>query len=450
MPFHVRKDVDKKLKELQDLDIFEDVEGPMPWVSPLVAVPKSNGDVRVCVYMRRANEAVIRERHPIPTLEETLAALNGAAVFSKLDLRWRYHQVELHPELKVLTTFSTHNGLKRYKRLIFGLSSAPEMYQYDIQQTLQGIPGARNISDDIIVFGTDQTSHDKNLELTLSHLENKGLTLNQEKCIFSVPELVFFGFNISANGLAPDEKKVEAVKNARPPQNAAKVRSFLGLVNYCARFIPNFATLAEPLRKLTRSDTEWGWGEIQHDAFDQLREALTSDCVVVHYDQTADTELKVDASPVGLGATLLQPSKGTVRPVAYASHTLTDVEQRYSQTEKEALAVVWACERFHIYLYGKPFTLYTDHKPLEIIYSPKSKPPPWIERWALRLQPYQFNIVHMAGKTNPADVLSRLPLDNQPFRERNITEEYINYVTMNAVPKALTLEEIACNKWNAV
>ena len=151
----------------------------------------------------------------------------------------------------------------------------------------------------------------------------------------------------------------------------------------------------------------------------------------------------MDASPVGLGAILLECSNGTVRPVAYASRTLTDVKRRYSQTEKEALAVVWACERFHIYLYGKPFTLYTDHKPLEIIYSPKSKPPPWIERWALCLQRYQFNIVHMVGKTNPTDVLSRLPLENQPFRERNIAEEYINYVTINAVPKTLTLEEIA-------
>ena len=152
VPFHVRKDVEKKLQELQDLDLIEDVEGPTPWVSPLVAVPKSNGDVRVCVNMCSANKAVIRERYPIPTLEETLAALNGAAVFSKLDLRWGYHQVELHPESRALTTFSTHKGLKGYKCLIFGLSSEPEMYQYVIQQTLQGIPGARNISDDIIVL----------------------------------------------------------------------------------------------------------------------------------------------------------------------------------------------------------------------------------------------------------------------------------------------------------
>ena len=171
---------------------------------------------------------------------------------------------------------------------------------------------------------------------------------------------------------------------------------------------------------------------------------FSPDCVVAHYDQSADTELKVDASLVGLGAILLQRTKGAVRPVAYTSRTLTDVERRYSQNEKEALAVVWACECFHIYLYGKPFTLFTDHKPLEIIYNPKSKPPSRIERWALRLQPYQFTIVHMAGKTNSANVLSRLPLDNQPFQERDLASvmSYINYVASNAVPKALSLEQI--------
>ena len=140
------------------------------------------------------------------------------------------------------------------------------MYQYVIQRTLQGIPGVRNISDDIIVFGSDQDSHDRSLEFTLSRLENTGLTLNREKCVFSVPELVFFGFKISA-----DDKKIDAVRNARLPQNAAEVRSFLGLVNYCTRFIPNFATLAEPLQKLTRSDAEWAWGDAQQDAFHCLK-----------------------------------------------------------------------------------------------------------------------------------------------------------------------------------
>ncbi|KAK3731996.1 hypothetical protein QZH41_005497 [Actinostola sp. cb2023] len=411
VPFHVREAVDKKLQELEDLDIIESVIGPTPWVSPLVAVPKSNGEVRVCVDMRRVNEAVIRERHPIPTLEETLQSLNGAAVFSKLDLRWGYHQVELHPESRALTTFSTHNGLKRYKRLIFGLSSAPETYQYVMQSTLQGIVGVRNISDDIIVFGKTQEEHDRSLEQTLQRLQDSGLTLNKEKCVFSVSELVFFGFKVSAAGLSPDQKKIDAVKEARAPTNAAEVRSFLGLVNYCARFIPEFATMSEPLRQLTRKYAEWSWGQVEQDSFDKLKASLTSDCVMAHYDPAAETHLRVDASPVGLGAILLQCQDGVSRPVAYASRTLTDVERRYSQTEKEALAVVWGCEKFHLYLYGTEFTLFTDHKPLEVIYSPRAKPPARIERWVLRLQPYRFKICHMEGESLLVcvDACSRCP-----------------------------------------
>ncbi len=158
---------------------------------------------------------------------------------------------------------------------------------------------------------------------------------------------------------------------------------------------------------------------------------------------TLITELRVDASPVGLGAILMQSDGHETRPVAYASRTLTDVERRYSQTEKEALAVVWGCEKFHLYLYRTEFKLFTDHKPLEFIYSPKGKPPPRIERWALRLQPYRFKVIHMPGKTNPADVLSRLPIRAQAPRERNIAEEYINFIAERAVPKAMTLEEIA-------
>ncbi|KAK3700539.1 hypothetical protein QZH41_000759 [Actinostola sp. cb2023] len=442
VPFHVREAVDKKLQELEDLDIIESVTGPTPWVSPLVAVPKSNGEVRVCVDMRRVNEAVIRERHPIPTLEETLQSLNGAAVFLKLDLRWGYHQVELHPESRALTTFSTHNGLKRYKRLIFGLSSAPETYQYVMQSTLQGIVGVRNISDDIIVFGKTQEEHDRSLEQTLQRLQDSGLTLNKEKCVFSVSELVFFGFKVSAAGLSPDQKKIDAVKEARAPTNAAEVRSFLALVNYCARFIPEFATMSEPLRQLTRKYAEWFWGQVEQDSFDKLKASLTSDCVMAHYDPAAETHLRVDASPVGLGAILLQCQDGVSRPVAYASRTLTDVERRYSQTEKEALAVVWGCEKFHLYLYCTEFTLFTDHKPLEVIYSPRAKPPARIERWVLRLQPYRFKICHMEGKTNPADVLSRLPIAHQPYIERNIAEEYIDYVAKNAIPKAMSAEQI--------
>ena len=163
---------------------------------------------------------------------------------------------------------------------------------------------------------------------------------------------------------------------------------------------------------------------------------------MAHYDPSAPTQLRVDASPVWLGAVLTQTQDEVTRPIAYASRTLSNVERRYSQTEKEALVVVWGCEKYHLYLYGTEFIIYTDHKPLEIIYNPKRKPPARIERWALRLQPYRFKIQHVPGLENPADVLSRLPLPHQPHVEQSIAKEYINYDATNAVPKAMTLAEI--------
>ena len=180
------------------------------------------------------------------------------------------------------------------------------MYQFVIQHVLQGIPGFRNISDDIIVFGEIQADHDRSLDQTLQRLCDSGLTLNKEKCLFSVSELVFFGCKISAAGLSPDDKKVEAIQNGRAPANVGEVGSFLGVVNYCAPFIPNFATVSEPLRQLTRTGVKWVWGKPQQLAFNQLKDSLTSDCVMAHYNPEAETELRIDASPVGLGAILMQ------------------------------------------------------------------------------------------------------------------------------------------------
>ena len=442
VPFHVRKQVSAKLKELERLDIIETVSGPTPWVSPLVVVPKSSGEIRVCVDMRQVNTAVLRERYPIPTIEESLQDLNGAAVFSKLDLKWGYHQIELDEKSRQLTTFATHDGLYRYKRLMFGISATPEIYQHAIQQVLQGLPGVKNISDDIIVFGKDKSEHDHNLHGVLRRLQDRGLTLNSDKCTFSVPEITFFGFDISARGIRPNNQSVEAIRNAPTPTTASEVRSFLGLASFCRRFIPDFSTIAYPLSELTRKAVPWRWTTTHQSSFDKLKTMLTSDCVMAHYDPAAPTQLRVDASPVGLGAILTQTQHGVVRPVAYASRTLTPVERRYSQTEREALAVVWGCEKFHLYLFGTQFDLLTDHKPLEVIYSPTSKPPARIERWGLRLQPYTFRLQYSPGATNPADMLSRLPLPDAVQRERNIAEEYVHYIARNAIPKAMTQNQL--------
>ena len=216
--------------------------------------------------------------------------------------------------------------------------------------------------------------------------------------------------------MTPDPKKVQATKDSTPPSNTAELRSFLGTVNYVSRFIPDFSTITAPLRALTRRGCKWQWTELHQHAFDQLKRCLTNSSTMAYFDPEKDTELIVDASPVGLGAILTQKTCEAGRMiVAYASRSLSPVEQRYSQTEREALACVWACERFHLYVYGAPFILITDHKPpVHVFNNPKAKPPARLERWNLRLQPYNFTVRYEPGKMNPADYISRHPLQDQP------------------------------------
>ena len=244
--------------------------------------------------------------------------LNGAMVFTKLDLNQGYNQLELAPESQYITTFGTHMGLMRYKRLNFGISSAAEIFQNVIRETLEGIDGAKNISDDILVFGKSHEEHARNLRAVFQRLREKDLTLNKSKCEYSKDKLEFFGYVFSKDDIAPDPKKVE-----------------------------------------------------EHDrAVNQLKEALSSAPVTAYFDPEKETEISVDASPVGLAAILSQVDQKTEERhvITYASRSLTATEQRYSKTEREALAVVWACEHLHLYVYGKPVTVYTDHKPLVTIY----------------------------------------------------------------------------------
>ena len=442
IPVALQLGVEKKLEELLQQEIIEKVSGPTPWVSPIVCAPKKNGDIRLCVDMRRANKAVKRERHPMPTIDDVLHEMTGAVFFSKLDLTQSFHQIELDEKSRSLTTFATHKGLYRYRRLMFGISCAPEIHQRIIQQVLADCEGARNIADDIVVFGSTVEEHDRRLDAVLQRLMQAGLTLNRDKCRFRLTELVFMGHHLSKNGVTATNEKVSAVLKAREPRSPAEVRSFLGLVNFLGRFIPNLSTVTAPLRELTRSSAEWRWEAPQRNAFHTLKERLSQKTTLAYFQQSAETQLVVDASPVGLGAVLLQrQADGMLQPVEYASRSLTDVEQRYSQTEREALAVVWGCERFCMYLYGIDFMLVTDHKPLEIMFSPSSKPPARVERWVLRLQPYRYTVRHVPGPRNIADCLSRLTQE-RPDGEQDCSEDYIRLVSSHAIPEALKKTQI--------
>ena len=249
------------------------------------------------------------------------------------------------------------------------------------------------------------------------------------------------GLLVSKYVIGPTEEKVRAVLESSRPTTPTEVRGFLGMVDLSARFIPNFATIAEPLRAISRQGTPFVWGSEQEASFQELKQQLASAPVLAYFDKEAHTRVIADASPVGLGAVIVQEKNSLGRAVWYASRSLSSVERKYSQTEKEALALVWACERF-IFFYGlQTFDLVTDHEALKVIYPRGSKPSASIERWVLRLQPYSYKVCCVPSRDNIADALSRLT--TLPASENcRYDDEHVRMVALKAVPVAIKIREI--------
>ena len=237
----------------------------------------------------------------------------------------------------------------------------------------------------------------------------KGVKLKKQKCEIKTPEVVYIGDKITKDGVKPDESKIEAILNLPSPQNKKDVERLLGMLTYLSKFIPNMSTLTEPLRVLLKQEVHWHWEEQQEKALNEVKKVLTSKPVLRYYDVTKPVKLSVDASQSGLGAVLLQDNQ----PVAYASKSLTDCQKGYAQIEKETLAIVFGCERFHQYLYGKEIEVESDHKPLEAIFAKSiAKAPPRIQRLLLRLQHYHLKVKYVPGKQMfIADALSRAHLE---------------------------------------
>ena len=283
--------------ELEKNDIIERVDGPTPWVSPIVVVPKPKrpGEVRICVDMREANRAIKRERHPSPTMDDIVHSLNDARIFSKIDLRSGCHQLVLAEESRYITTFSTHDGLWQYKRLNFGISSASEVFQNVIANVIDGIDGALNMSDDIFVFGKGRSDsealkeHDAYLNQVLQRLQESGLTANLPKCEFRKPKMEFYGMVFSKEGIQPDPNKVDALIKMAPPTSVGEVQSLLGMTNFLARFIPDYSTITAPVRKLTQKEQTFEWELEQQSAFDKLKDILCKEPIVAYFDDSKKT-----------------------------------------------------------------------------------------------------------------------------------------------------------------
>lgn len=351
--------------------------------------------------------------------------------------------MEISKESRPITTFITRTGLYRYTRLMFGIVCAPEMFQKIMEQILAGLEACLNYIDDIIIYGKTREQLKERIDRVLNRLKEYNVKLNEEKCIFEATELTFLGHILSANGITATPDKVEAIRNFRQPLNAEETRSFLGLVNFVGKFIPDLATITDPLRRLTKKDETFKWQSEHQNAFDKIKQCLCDEQTLGYYNVNDRTQLYADASPVGLGAVLIQFNGAEPRVISYASKSLSDTEKRYCQTEKEALALVWAVERFHFYLFGRTFELITDHKALEVIFSSNGKPCARIERWVLRLQSYKFKVIYKPGKNNIADPLSRLVItNNHPVCFDTNTEPYVNHIAATATPIAIKFGEI--------
>ena len=414
VPHPILPKVEAELQDMVHRGVISPVHQPTEWCSGMVVVPKSDGRVRICVDLTNLNKAVLREVHPMKSVDESLASLSSSRVYTKLDANSGFWQIPLDESSKLLTTFITPMGRFCFNRLPFGISSAPEIFQRMMSQLLDGLDGCICHMDDVLIHGRSPAEHDERVRRVLDRIKAAGLTLN-EKCEFGKTQLKFLGHIISEDGVSVDPAKIKAIREFPQPTNLTELQRFNGMVNQLNKFLPGLANHNEPLRQLLKKDNAWHWGSAQSTAFNAIKEQLLSTETLQHYSPVRPTYIAADASDAGLGAVLMQEDEsGSRRPVAYASRSLSETEKRYAVIEKEALAAVWACEKFSDYVLGLQFVLETDHKPLVPLLSSKdlSKMPVRILRFRLRLMRYSPAVIHVAGKKQAtADALSRAPVD---------------------------------------
>eukprot|EP00731_Ephydatia_muelleri_P035355 Em0116g7a len=392
---------------------------PVPfadWAAPIVPIVKEDGTVRICGdYKLTVNQASKLESYPVPRVEDLFASLSGGRLFSKFDLTNAYQQMRLDDASKAYTTINTHKGLFEYNRLPFGVASAPAMFQRAMECVLQGIDHTVVYVDDILVTGASIEEHLHTLDKVLSKLAESGLRLKKAKCIFMASSVEYLGHRIDREGLHPTDAKVQAINEAQSPKNITELKSFLGLLNYYSKFLPNLASKLSSLYQLLRKQQKWSWTSEQEQAFAAAKNMLKTSALLVHYDSHKPILLACDASPYGIGAVLSHEMEdGSERPIGFVSRTLSPAGKGYSQLDKEALAIYFGVSKFHQYLYGRPFTIFSDHKPLIYLFGEHRGIPPMassrIQRWALALSTYQYSIRYKSGAQHAnADAFSRLP-----------------------------------------
>ena len=428
IPYHLKDAFKKVISDMETDDVIEPHTGPVTWLSNPVLVPKADGSMRITVDLRNLNRALQDTHLPIPRVEDIMPMFTGKSIFSKLDLKTAFHQLELAEESRPLTVFRAEDRLMRYKRLTMGTLPASGELNHRLRPVIADIPNAAVIQDDIVIAAAGHKEHDQALQLVLTALEEAGLTVSPNKCILGQPEIPFWGFKVNKDGITPDPTKVQSVREAGRPTNKDELRSFLCMIRSNGAFIPDLAAATANLRELTKHSNIFEWTETHQKEFENIKNAFSTDVLLRHYDTKKNTFIFVDAHFTGLCAILAQgQSPDESKAVALASRTTTTAEKNYSQLDLEATAVDFGLRRFrHILIGGPQVVVITDQQPLESLWKSKKKPSARIERILLRHQDINHCVIWRKGKDNPADFISRhaIPLHKLPQRIAEETAEH--------------------------
>lgn len=408
MALSKRQWVDEELQKLLDEGVIEPSNSP--WASPITLAEK--GDTwRLCTDYRRLNSITRKDAYPLPLIQDIFDSLEGAAVFSVLDLRSGFRQIPMHKESIEKTAIATHRGLFQFTRMQFGLANAPANFQRMMNNILSKFIGvsAMVYIDDIVVFSKNEEDHALHLHQVFKALEEHQLVVKASKCKFALREVKLLGYIVSEEGITSDPAKVEAIAEMAPPRDIKGVRSFIGMAGYYRQLIPGFADLAHPLNMLTKKWARFHWTEECQKAWEAIRDALMSEAVLAYPQVNKPYKLMTDASKHCVGAILLQEDEnGLDRPVQYISKQLSEPQQRWPVVEREAYAVIYALRKLRPYLHGAEFTIYTDHKPLKCLFQNEIKNSK-IQCWAVTIAEYAAPIIYRPGKLHvKPDMLSRL------------------------------------------
>ncbi|UYV78601.1 hypothetical protein LAZ67_16002112, partial [Cordylochernes scorpioides] len=420
-PYRVSAKEREIIKEQIDEMLRDGIIRPSssPWSFPVILVKKRDGKYRFCVDYRKLNDVTVKDVYPIPRIDDVMDTLQGSKYFSAIDLRSGYWQVEIEEKDKEKTAFTTTHGLYEFNVMPFGLCNAPATFERNMDNVLGNLRWQICLCylDDVIIYSSDFPTHLKRLEAVLKCFSESNLKLNDKKCRFAFEELEILGHITNQQGIKPAEYNIKAVRDFPQPKKVKEVQSFLGMCSYYRKFIKDFSLIADPLTGLIRKNAQFTWTEKQEEAFQNLKKALINPPILGHFDPNAATYIHTDASNIGLGATLVQIICGEEKVISYLSRTLSKAEQNYSTTEKECLAVVWAISKLRPYLYGRHFKIITDHHALCWLKNLKD-PTGRLARWALKIQEYDFDIIHKSGKKHmDADGLSRGPLPEMDWVE---------------------------------